>query len=168
LLEPAVNLAPADEPLFSSLFTTSSGPAFGASFGATTPIDGLSLGVDIMHTHSQIVDFSEESLDTLSLMGTVEGAYRLSDRFDLYATGGLGATNIAVTDDADPTLHSEGWAPAYEVAAGIRVKATDNVSVFSELKHQDLFTAAPLPFDGEEEFTLVGTTSLLAGVRFSF
>src|SRR5689334_18185302 len=62
----AALLVPAAEPLFTEIFAMNAGPAFGASFGTTTPIDGLSVGVDVMHTHSKLADFPDENLDTLS------------------------------------------------------------------------------------------------------
>jgi opacity protein-like surface antigen len=163
-------LSPDDAPLFSESFTLNSGPAFGGSVGLRTPIDGLSVGVDVMHTHTNFTDFTDQDVDTLSIMGTVEGAYHLSDRFDLYATGGLGAMNIAVTDHENPNNVTNGWAPAYEAAAGIRLKATDNLSLFTEIKHQDVFTAAAQPLPGSDStgFESVGTTSVLAGLLLSF
>jgi opacity protein-like surface antigen len=151
--------------------TLSHGPAFGASIGVTTPIDGLSVGLDLMHTHADITDFSPDfpaTIDTLSVMGTVEGAYHLTPQFDLYASGGLGAMAVHY---ADPTVAVDGMAPAYQVAVGLRAKVTDNLSLFTEFKHQDVFTGANVgdPFDEDSTVTIAkANNAVLAGLRFSF
>ena len=151
--------------------TLSHGPTFGASIGVTTPVDGLSVGIDVMHTHADFTDFSPDfpaSLDTLSVMGTVEGAYHLTPQFDLYASGGLGAMAVHYSD---PDVATDGVTPAYQVAVGLRAKVTDNLSVFTELKHQDMIIPANIgdPFDDDATLTVAkANNALLAGVRFSF
>jgi opacity protein-like surface antigen len=157
------------DPFFSFL---SEGPAFGASIGVTTPIDGVSVGLDVMHTHGDIgfsPPFQPASLDTLSIMGTVEGAYHLTPQFDLYASGGLGAMRVSY---ADPFNTAEGWTPAYQVAVGVRAKVTDNLSLFTEFKHQDMIAPANLgdAFLQGDESVLVAkpNNAVLAGLRFDF
>lgn len=156
------------ESFFDSL---SAGPAFGASIGLTTPIDGLSVGLDVMHTHADFADFDSDfpaSLDTLSVMGTVEGAYHLTPQFDLYASGGLGAMMVHFSD---PEATADGIAPAYQVAVGVRAKVTDNVSLFTEIKHQDMILPADIgdPFSDDETLSVAkGNNAVLAGLRFNF
>lgn len=151
--------------------TLSHGPAFGASVGVTTPIDGLSVGIDVMHTHADFSDFDPDfpaSLETLSVMGTVEGAYHLTPQFDLYASGGLGAMAVHYTD---PTVAADGIAPAYQVAVGLRAKVTDNLSVFTEFKHQDMIVPASIgdAFHDDSTVTIAkANNAVLAGLRFNF
>jgi opacity protein-like surface antigen len=152
--------------------TLSHGPVFGASIGVTTPIDGLSVGLDVMHTHSEFTDFDSDftpaSLDTLSIMGTVEGAYHLTPQFDLYASGGLGAMRIAY---ADPFEAGDGWTPAYQVAVGLRAKVTDNLSLFTEFKHQDVIAPATVGdlFDNDSSVGIAkANNAVVAGLRFNY
>jgi len=147
-----------------TVYPMESGPSFGASIGAATAIDGLSVGLDVMHSSVTYTDFPNDTLSTLTIMGTIEGAFRLNDRFELYGTGGLGAMNIAFSDASDPTNADNGWAPAYQFAAGLRVKATEQLSFFTELKHQDTFV--PVVQFGDENVTSP-STSVLVGLRFS-
>ena len=154
---------------FDTFFDTlGAGPAFGVSVGVTTPIDGLSVGLDVMHTHADFTDRTAASLDTLSIMGTVEGAYHLTPQFDLYATGGLGAMAVQYSD---PFITTDGWAPAYQVAVGLRANVTDNLSLFTEFKHQDMIVPANVGdpfFDGTSTTVAKGNNAILAGLRFSF
>jgi opacity protein-like surface antigen len=160
-----------------------SGSEFGVSAGVITPIDGLSVGVDVMHTHQDLQSFDEDfggfsdgsTLDSTSVFATVEGAYHLTPQFDLYATGGLGATSYhaqfgSVFDEETLTDGDTGWTPAYEVAVGLRAKVTDNLSLFTELKHSDVFATAAFAPNTEEgtESIATGHNAVTAGVRFEF
>lgn len=162
-----------------------SGNEFGVSAGVITPIDGVSVGVDLMHTHQDVQAFDEgfdafsdgSFLDSTSVFATVEGAYHLTPQFDLYATGGLGATMYhahfgSIIDNETFTDGDTAFAPAYEVAVGLRAKVTDNLSIFTEVKHSDVFTTAAFsPVTGEgtsTESLSTGHTAVNAGVRFSF
>jgi len=147
-----------------TVYPMNSGASFGASVGAATSIDGLSVGFDVMHSAVTYAEFPYDTLSTLTIMGTIEGAFHLNDRFELYGTGGLGAMNIAFADATDPTNADNGWAPAYQFAAGLRIKATDQVSIFAELKHQDTFV--PVVQFGDENVTSP-STSVMVGLRFS-
>ena len=139
----------------------------------TTPIDGLSFGLDAMHTHADFTTESPATLDTLSIMGTMEGAYHLSPQFDIYASGGLGAEQFHYvnTDEGEDTTST--WAPAYQVAVGTRFHLTGNFSLFAEARHQDVFSGADISAIGIA--TATGSTikskpndALLVGARFSF
>ena len=150
--------------------TLGAGPVFGASFGIATPVDGLSIGLDVMHTHQDFTNFDPSSpatLDSTSIMGTVEGTYHLSPRFDVYATGGLGGIVFHYTD---PLVAADGLAPAYQVAVGLRANVTENVSLFTEIKHQDVFNSASLGgiFGNDDNRVAKANNALLAGLRYSF
>lgn len=158
------------------------GPAFGISAGVKTPIDGLSLGIDVFHTHQSVQAFNIDEttpnvdLDSTSVFATIEGAYHLSPTFDLYATGGLGATSYHAheTDvEAEGGVFDEDteWVPAYEVGVGVRANVAENLSIFTELKHSDVFTTASFSSDDggfETEAVASGHNAVVAGVRFSF
>ena len=147
-----------------TIYPMATGESVGVSVGTATPVDGVSLGLDVMQSSVTYTEFPYDTLGTLTIMGTVESAFHLNDRFDLYASGGLGMMNIAFADATDPTNADNGWAPAYQLSAGLRLKATPQLSVFAELKHQDSFV--PVVQFGDENVTSP-TTSLLVGLRFS-
>ena len=173
-----------DEPRFTENFIhqLASGAEFGVSAGVTTPLDGVSVGIDVMHTHQTVQAFDEDfdefsdgsTLDSTSVFGTIEGAYHLNPQFDLYATGGLGVTmyHAHFVSDFDEETFTDGdtaFAPAYEVAVGLRAKLTDNLSIFTEVKHSDVFVTADLPeVDGTIESISTGHNAVNAGIRFNF
>ena len=43
---------------------------------------------------------------------------------------------------SDPFNSGDGWTPAYQVAVGLRANVTDNLSIFTEFKHQDQIVPA--------------------------
>jgi opacity protein-like surface antigen len=149
------------------------GPAFGASIGVTTPIDGLSVGIDVMHTHSDFTVEPGGTLDTLSIMGTLEGAYHLSPQFDIYVSGGLGAMQFHYRNTVEDEDATSGFAPAYQVAVGARANLTENLSIFVEAKHQDIISGTDIAAIGEETatnstITQRATNAILVGARFGF
>jgi opacity protein-like surface antigen len=169
--------------LFTDLL--SSGSEFGVSAGVTTPIDGVSIGLDLNHTHQDVQAFDAFfeggpstgfTVDSTSLFATVEGAYHLNPMFDVYATGGLGATSYHVQSESkitgDDINVDTAFAPAYEVAVGLRANVTDNLSIFTEVKHSDVFSTAALPTEEDVgtsfESISAGHTAVNAGIRFNF
>lgn len=140
-------------------FDMEPGAVFGASFGAMTPVEGLAIEFDIMRTDSEYTDFAGGTISTLSFMGNVEYALPVADMIDVYGALGLGVQQLHY----DYLITAVGWAPAYQLSAGLRASVTENVAVFGEYKFQNTFGYVDT---GTYSYSMP-THSLLAGLRFS-
>ena len=73
--------------------------------------------------------------------------------------------------ELDPFEAGDGWAPAYQVAVGLRAKVTDNLSLFTEFKHQDVIAPATVGdlFDNDSSVGIAkANNAVVAGLRFNY
>lgn len=135
--------------------------AAGAAFGVEMPA-GFSLGVDIMKTGEAVYDAeADASLSNFSVMAEGEYALALNDTFAVYGSLGLGAINVAFTDDGNT---ESAWGAGYSAALGVRANVTESMALFAEFKHQDTFDTVEI---NGSEVSSPSNTALL-GVRLSF
>ncbi len=80
-----------------------------------------------------------------------------------YLTAGLGVASVKVKDSSVTTLDESKF--AWQVGAGIGVKASENVVV--DLGYRYFRTSDVTNKVGDEKFTLSGS-NILAGIRYSF
>lgn len=140
-------------------FDMEPGSAFGASFGAVSPVPGLAFEFDIMRTDSEYTLYPGGTISTLSFMGNAEYAVPVGDMFELYGAVGLGIQQLHY----DYLITAVGWGAAYQLAAGARASVTENIAVFGEYKMQNTFD---LVDTGTYSYGMP-THNLLAGIRVS-
>ncbi len=135
--------------------------AAGAAFGVELPA-GFSLGLDVMKTGEAEYDVEPDaSLSNFSVMAEGEYAVALNDSFAVYGSLGLGAINVAFTDNG---VTDDAWGAGYSAAVGVRANMTESMALFAEFKHQDTFDAVEI--NGND--ISAPTNTALVGVRLSF
>jgi opacity protein-like surface antigen len=135
--------------------------AAGAAFGVEMPA-GFSLGIDIMKTGDAVYEAeADASLSNFSVMAEGEYALALNDTFSVYGSLGLGAINVAFTDNGST---EDAWGAGYSAGLGVRADMTDSMALFAEFKHQDTFS--PVEINGNDISSPSNTA--LVGVRLSF
>jgi opacity protein-like surface antigen len=148
------------------------GWALGGTLGVETPIDGVSVEVDVLRTWADAAVEGEGagSLISTSLMANAVYSIDLNDMFSLYGGAGLGI--IALELDADEVSTGiSGSGAGYQVFAGIQAAVADNVALTLEGRYQssiddiEMTVEGPGPDSIDAEFN---RTSILAGVLFSF
>ena len=103
--------------------------------------------------------------DGLATDGALEHAYspwRYPDDWDVEGFSPEGP-KITRHGDYFYLITAVGWAPAYQLSAGLRASVTENVAVFGEYKFQNTFGYVDT---GTYSYSMP-THSLLAGLRFS-
>jgi opacity protein-like surface antigen len=150
------------------------GWALGATLGIETPIDGVSVEVDVLRTWADAAgegDLGAGSLISTSLMANAVYSVDLNDMFSLYGGAGLGIIALeAVGDEESFGVDASGSGAGYQVFAGIQAAVAENVALTFEARYQsaidDIEMTPELPIgQGQQEFN---RTSILAGVLFSF
>jgi opacity protein-like surface antigen len=149
------------------------GWALGATFGLETPVDGLSLEVDVLRTWADGTedDTGAGSLISTSLMANAVYSVDLNDTFSLYGGAGLGMIALeAVPEDEGLSESGTGSGAGYQVFAGVQADVAENVALTFEGRYQSSFDNIDLTADGslinvETEFN---RTSALVGLLFSF
>lgn len=137
--------------------------AFGASFGMMSPVPGLAFELDVMKSGGNY-DGSDYGIENYSVMVDAEYSVPLNDMFEVYGSAGVGFV-YGVYDAADYDDYYSGTGFGYQVAVGARAHVTDGISVFSELKYQNTFSAIDDGQGGEFQYP---TLNALVGVRFAF
>ena len=146
------------------------GWALGATLGIETPIDGVSVEVDVLRTWADAPDEGDSddiSLTSTSLMANAVYSIDLNDMFSLYGGAGLG---IIALEAVDEEFDASGSGAGYQVFAGIQAAVAENVALTLEGRYQSSIddietTVGELPLSIDMEFN---RTSILTGVLFSF
>jgi opacity protein-like surface antigen len=149
------------------------GWALGATFGLETPVDGLSLEVDVLRTWADAPEgvIPEGSLISTSLMANAVYSVDLNDTFSLYGGAGLGMIALeAVPEDEVTWPVVTGSGAGYQVFAGVQADVAENVALTFEGRYQSSIDNIEMSVDevgrvGEQEFN---RTSVLVGLLFSF
>jgi opacity protein-like surface antigen len=149
------------------------GWALGATFGLETPIDGLSVEVDVLRTWADTEGVSIEtagSLISTSLMANAVYSVDLNDMFSLYGGAGLGMIALEAAPDDETLPVGTGSGAGYQVFAGVQADVAENVALTLEGRYQSSFDNIEMSVDGlgtvgEQEFN---RTSVLVGLLFSF
>ena len=148
------------------------GWALGATVGIETPIDGVSVEVDVLRTWADAAGEGDPapdvSLISTSLMANAVYSIDLNDMFSLYGGAGLGIIALELEADGDAIVSGSG--AGYQVFAGIQAAVAENVALTLEGRYQSSIddiemTVEELPVGIDMEFN---RTSILAGVLFSF
>ena len=148
------------------------GWALGATVGIETPIDGVSVEVDVLRTWAVAPSEGDPapdfSLISTSLMANAVYSIDLNDMFSLYGGAGLGIIALEIEADGDAIVSGSG--AGYQVFAGIQAAVAENVALTLEGRYQSSIddiemTVEELPVGIDMEFN---RTSILAGVLFSF
>ena len=144
------------------------GWALGATVGIETPIDGVSVEVDVLRTWADAAGEGDPapdvSLISTSLMANAVYSIDLNDMFSLYGGAGLGIISLAEGYD------TSGSGAGYQVFAGVQAAVTENVALTLEARYQSSIEninmeSVEYDYDYEQQFN---RTSILAGVLFSF
>jgi len=149
------------------------GWALGATLGIETPIDGVSVEVDILRTWADAADEGElgaGSLISTSLMANAVYSVDLNDMFSLYGGAGLGIIALeAVGDEESLGIDASGSGAGYQVFAGIQAAVAENVALTFEGRYQSSIDNVEMDAEIEGSFQQeFNRTSILAGVLFSF
>jgi opacity protein-like surface antigen len=149
------------------------GWALGGTLGIETPIDGVSVEVDVLRTWADAAGEGDPapdfSLISTSLMANAVYSIDLNDMFSLYGGAGLGIIALELEADEE-SIGASGSGAGYQVFAGIQAAVADNVALTLEGRYQSSIddiemTVEELPVSIDMEFN---RTSILAGVLFSF
>ncbi len=145
------------------------GWALGATFGIETPIDGVSLEIDVLRTMVGYGDDEGEDNDELnstSFMANAVYSVELNDMFSLYGGAGLGIISLDFVDDEGDDASGSG--AGYQVFAGVQAAVTENVSLTLEARYQSSIDDVNMEWSGDDYEQEFNRTSILAGVLFSF
>ncbi len=143
------------------------GLAVGATFGIETPIEGLSLEVDVLRTLAGYDGEGEDGLNSTSIMSNAVYSAELNEMVSLYGGAGVGIIALDYFAEGDDDVSGSG--AGYQVFAGVQAAVAENVSLTLEARYQasldDITMEYPQGDSWEQEFN---RTSILAGVLFSF
>ena len=138
--------------MFTSPDDLNSGATFGGSIGMTTSIPGVSVQIDLDHTHQEFRDFPGDFISTTSIAVVAVGDFNGDGMGDIVAPGTVPTSPPSPFDfyiGAGPAVQflSEDYATggtatgfAYKALAGVRVAVTDNVSFFGQGQYENTFT----------------------------
>ena len=140
------------------------GWALGGTLGIETPIDGVSLEIDVLRTVA-VYSGSTDEVNSTSFMANAVYSVDLTDMFSLYGGAGLGIISLDYTPEGDGA--SSGSGAGYQVFAGVQAAIAENVALTLETRYQssvdDIEMERADPY--EQQFN---RTSILAGVLFWF
>ena len=145
------------------------GWALGATFGIETPIDGVSLEIDVLRT---MVGYGDEEgedddeLNSTSFMANAVYSVDLNDMFSLYGGAGLGIISLDFVDQDGDSASGSG--AGYQVFAGVQAAVAENVALTLEARYQSSIDNVNMEWSGEDYEQEFNRTSILAGVLFSF
>lgn len=147
-----------------------SGWALGATIGLETPVDGLSVEVDLLHTvaqydPNQYIEPYEDYLNSTSVMGNVVYTVDLNETLSLYGGVGAGFVLLDYVDAEDSSYNDSGSGLGYQMFAGVEAAVAENVSLTLEARYQSTFEDVEMESGDLFEFN---RTSVLGGVLFSF
>ncbi|WP_417307959.1 outer membrane beta-barrel protein [Devosia sp.] len=137
------------------------GWAVAGVLGFATGIDGLSLEGDLFYASrdSSPDENDEYNVTTASAMAALKYTVDLNDTFSVYGAVGLGGVYLR-DEEIGGAVEAEGWGAGYLLKAGVTAQVADAVSLVGEIRHVESFER----IDDEQ----IGTTSVLAGVKFDF
>lgn len=145
------------------------GWALGATLGIDTPIDGVSLEIDVLRTMAGYGDAEgedDDELNSTSLMANVVYSFDLNDVYSLYGGAGLGLIGLDYVSPGGENASGRG--AAYQVFAGVQAAVAENVALTFEARYQSTFDNVVMEWSGDDYQQEFNRTSILAGVLFSF
>lgn len=146
-----------------STYDMDMGYALGGAIGLEV-MDGVAVELDVLHTSRTFTEYSEDTLDTTSLMANVKGTMPINDMFSVYAGAGLGVIH---TVNAQESGDSYGYTGAgYQLMAGATASLTDSIAALAEVRYQNSF--GPLPADTSDYGVQSPVVAVMAGLKFNF
>jgi hypothetical protein len=143
------------------------GSMFGGAVGVVVH-DGVSLELDVTHSAADLTGFTPGTVYSTgtTIMANVVLNLPVGDMLDLYGGAGLGGVYGTYKESGSPEVH--GWAAAGQVFGGVSVRASENISVFGEVRHQAAFSDVPLvPLVVPPDSMQFARTAVLFGLKVS-
>lgn len=119
-------------------FAVDRGWLAGGAVGVVTPIEGLSLELDVTRSTSLYTGFPN-SLTGTTVMGNVVFTAPVAEMFSIYGGGGAGVVSVSYDNASLNALDSSGTSAAGQVFAGASLDLTSNFSIFGEARYQTAF-----------------------------
>jgi opacity protein-like surface antigen len=146
---------------------------WGAAFGLATPVEGLSIEVDVLLNSREYTDENDVAvgtyLHTASLMVNSVFTLPVTDVFSLYAGAGIGVIKATYdVDDPGNLQNGDGVGAGGQVFAGINLQVTENVSIFGEGRYQAPLN--PITYTngyGDDRDLEFGTAVVMFGIKLS-
>ncbi|MBL9050437.1 MAG: porin family protein [Tabrizicola sp.] len=144
-------------------YDTGNGKTLGFGIYSTAMVNGLALGVDVMSSGTDYVDYTD-SISAVSLMLAGRYAIPLGDRLSATLGGGIGAMRVSYDAGEEAGFASDSSTVlGGQAELGLRYQMEGGPTVFGAVKYQSTF--------GDVEFDdgLVAeydTTSAILGISF--
>ena len=120
-------------------YDTDAGTAFGGAIGFDTPIDGLSVEADILHSSAEYTGAGGNYLAGTSVMGNLVYTALLNETFALYGGVGAGAIFVHYDTPINSFYDADGIAPGFQFIAGASAALTEQLDLFAEYRYQGTF-----------------------------
>lgn len=111
------------------------GHFLGASVGLSTPIEGLSVELDVSHSRAYYIG-KQNALEATLAMANVVYSLPVGEQFSVYGGAGLGFGYVLDDCIVSDVYDSDGYTAAGQVFAGAEMKLFDHVSLFGEARYQ--------------------------------
>lgn len=137
------------------------GWAAGGAIGVHTPIEGVSVELDLLHSTRTASNVAGAALATTTLMVNAKYTLQVNEVFDIYAGVGVGGAAV----NASGAGSFSGTGLGVQAMLGASANVAYNIALFGEARFQNVAAAVDI---GPDVVAHIPSVSLLGGVKFSF
>ncbi len=151
-----------DEDYDGKSYPVDQGNTYGVGIYANGLIPGFTVGVDLMSTSALWTGYTDESVESISLMAVVRKDFAIGQSLEAYASGGLGAIRVNYLYLGEDFA---GVVAGGQLAVGLRHSVGANASIFGEVKYQTAFKDADISATETQGYH---STNILVGFKLGF